>query len=185
MPTEEDVEAIRVAIREASRLAWTELRSAKPSESFYYFGLWTTSVVHRPAPTAVSCEGLAAVASEYAARGSDASEEDLRWSHCDSPYDLFGDHHFASVAELFIAIGDPYERPDAVNEALLDALVGALADLDREGFFGVGSERDRVVVNVTMPGEEDELSILSRARKLNPRSALRLYERDHGAEQAD
>jgi methyl-accepting chemotaxis protein I, serine sensor receptor len=46
-----------------------------------------------------------------------------------------------------------------------------------QGFFGWGAERDRIAVNVTMPGNEDEESIVARGRMLNPSSALGQYGR--------
>ncbi|MFF0451432.1 DUF4303 domain-containing protein [Streptomyces sp. NPDC004609] len=177
-PGAQEIERIRASVREASQRAWTGLRRARPSESYYYFGLWTTGVIHRPAPTACSSEGLTRVSADYAARGMEVAAGDLRWSEADSPYDLFGDGHFAAVEALFACLGDPYDRPEEVNEALLRALVGALKDLDREGFFGTGSERHRIVVNVTLPGDEDEVSMVERARGLNPAPALRQYEKD-------
>ncbi|MFI6289080.1 DUF4303 domain-containing protein [Streptomyces sp. NPDC051018] len=177
-PGAPESERIRGSVREASRRAWTAPRRARPAESFSSYGLWPAGVLHRPAPTACSSEGPARVSADYAGRGAGAGADDLRWSGADSPYDLFGDEHFAAAAALFADLGDPYERPEEVNGALLRALVGALADLDREGFFGTGSERHRVVVNVPLPGDEDEESMVARARGLNPVPARRRYEKD-------
>lgn len=149
-----------------------------PEDSFYYYGLWTTGAIHRPAPTACSIEGLATVTSQYCANGSSPSDVGLKWAESDSPYDLFGDEYFVEVEALFDELGNPYDRPLEVTKALLECIIQALGDLDREGFFGIGAARDKVVINVTMPGEEEEASVLARARKLNPASALREYEKD-------
>ncbi|MFP3380346.1 DUF4303 domain-containing protein, partial [Bacillus sp. SIMBA_069] len=118
---------------------------------FYAFGLWTSPVAHRPAPTASSVEGLRDAVDAVRAGGSDLSERDLRWDVNASPYDLFGDEHFARLDPLFETWGSPYDRAVAVNAALLAAMEGALADLDADGFFGTGRERDAVVLAVTMP----------------------------------
>lgn len=104
--THHNLAELRDAVTEAARQAWTELRTTRPLESFYYFGLWTTGVVHRPAPTASSIEGLRHVTDGYQAKGSTRSEVDLRWSEADSPYDLFGDEYFGRVEEIFDATGD-------------------------------------------------------------------------------
>jgi len=171
---------VRAAIREAARAAWTDLRREHP-ESFYYFGLWTTPLAHRPVPTAISAEGQARVVDDYRMRGMVVSRDELRWAENDSPFDLFGDEGFAEVERLFDTFGNPYDRPRAVNEALFEAITGALADLDAEGFFGTGTERDTVVVNVTMPGHDEADELLASARALNPASALSLYEADWSA----
>lgn len=168
---------LRAAIRDAARAAWTRLRQEHP-ESYYYFGLWTTPLAHRPAPTALSVEGLARTVDDYRARGMSVTEDELRWAENDSPFDLFGDEEFAGVEAQFDAFGNPYERPREVNAALFDAISGALVDLDAEGFFGTGEARDRVVVNVTLPGHDRPADLLESARGLNPPGALLRYEAD-------
>lgn len=57
----------------------------------------------------------------------------------------------------------------------------ALRDLDREGFFGTGSERFATVINVIAPWEEDEDIILARAAGLNPAQSLLKLRHDLGA----
>src|SRR4051812_25190597 len=176
--TMDDFAAIRSAIADAAREAWTQLRAEHPTDDFYYFGLWTTPVAHRPAPTACSDEGLR-IAAESSRRGATPAElSELRWAVNASPYDLFGDLAFARLEPLFEACGDPYDRPRPVNEALLRAMEGALADLDAEGFFGSGEERQRIVLNVTMPAHERPADALESARRLNPAGALTQYEAD-------
>lgn len=174
------VHSIRETVREACRKAWTELRDACPEETFYYFGLWTTAALHQPAPTACSVEGLQRIVAEAATQPRPwAAERELRWSESESPYDLFGyDEFFGQVERLFADLGDPYEFSDELRTALANALTGALADLDREGFFGVGTARESVVINLSFPGEGDEADTVARARQLNPPSALHQYELD-------
>lgn len=174
----DDVARLRSALRAAARSAWTALRAERPSETFYYFGLWTTPLAHRPAPTACSLEGLERAVERCRAEGADVDADDLRWAVNDSPYDLYGDRLFADVEPLFDAFGSPYERSARLNAALLDAMIGALADLDAEGFFGVGPERDAVVVNVTLPGRDTAAELVASARRINPPGALARYETD-------
>ena len=177
----DDVAHIRSALRAAARSAWTALRAERPSETFYYFGLWTTPLAHRPAPTACSLEGLELAVERCRAEGVEVDAGELRWAVNDSPYDLFGDRLFAEVEPLFDALGGPYERSSELNAELLDAMVGALADLDAEGFFGVGASRDAVVLNVTTPGHDTEAELLASARRINPPGALVRYEADLAA----
>ena len=141
----DDFARIRSAIADAAREAWTRLRDEHPDDDFYYFGLWTTPVAHRPAPTACSSQGLRLAAASYGVAGASVEFDALRWDVNSSPHDLFGDEFFARLDPLFEAFGDPYDRPRATNRALLGAMEGALADLDADGFFGVGccTERGR------------------------------------------
>lgn len=169
---------IRSALAEAAHAAWTHLRVDRPGERFYYYGLWTSPLAHRPAPTACSEEGLRSAVTASAADGIAADGDDLRWVVNASPYDLAGDARFARIEPLFEELGDPYERSREVNVALLAAMEGALADLDADGFFGRGAARDAVVLNVTMPAHEHPLEALESARRLNPPAALVRYAAD-------
>ena len=179
----DDFARIRSAIADAAREAWSRLRDERPDDDFYYFGLWTTPVAHRPAPTACSEQGLRRAAETSRAEGVHVALDELRWAVNASPYDLFGDAHFAHLEPLFEAQGDPYDRPRPVNEALLGAMEGALADLDAEGFFGTGAERREVVVNVTMPAHERPCEALESAGRLNPAGALKRYQADLSSSQ--
>ncbi|WP_236609497.1 DUF4303 domain-containing protein [Leifsonia xyli] len=109
--TPESLTLIRMAVREAARDAWNALRTAHPDDTFYYFGLWTTPLAHRPAPTAASIEGLDRAVAELRADGVERRPEELRWSVNDSPYDLYGDEHFRPVAALFEEFGYPVRPP--------------------------------------------------------------------------
>ncbi|WP_431245825.1 DUF4303 domain-containing protein [Leifsonia xyli] len=174
----DDFAHIRSAIAGAARTAWTALREEHPADDFYYFGLWTSPVAHRPAPTACSEQGLLRAVEEHRADGVGVDADALRWAVNASPYDLFGDEAFAELEPLFERVGDPYDRSREENESLFEAMVGALADLDAEGFFGTGARRDTVVVNVTMPAHERPRDAIESARRLNPPSALVRYEAD-------
>lgn len=176
----DDFARIRSAIAASAREAWTRLRDEHPGDDFYYFGLWTTPVAHRPAPTACSTQGLWLATASYGEAGT-SGESSLRWDVNSSPHDLFGDELFARLDPLFEALGDAYDRPRATNQALLEAMEGALADVDADGFFGVGAARLAVVVNVTMPAHERPGDALESARRLNPAAALERYEADLAA----
>lgn len=178
VPSSAPYDVVRLAIREAARSAWNDLRTLHPGESFYYFGLATTAQSHRPAPTAASYDGLAGTVAGYRRQGVELLPDELRWSELESPFALFGDVHFGEVGRLFDSFGPPFERSAAVNGRLREAMIAALAELDAEGVFGVGAQRDAVVVNVTVPGGCDTALELATARRLNPPAALDRYEDD-------
>ena len=173
------------AIREAARQAFEAVRSANPHEHFYYFALVTTGDALRPGPCACSLEGLERALERYRAKGSAFGAEVLRWSEADSPYHLHGDEHFRHVEALLLRDGDHRALSEVAYEEevarRLQAMEDALRDLDREGFFGTGSERFAVVINVIAPGEEDEDAILDRAARLNPAESLVQLRHDLGA----
>lgn len=169
-------DSLRNSIREATRHAFVAVRTAHPREHFYYFALVTTGDALRPAPSACSLEGLRRTLAQYRAKGSAVGADILRWSEADSPYHLFGDEHFRHVEALFLRRGDHRSLPEPAYEEEVarrfQSMEDALHDLDREGFFGVGSERFEVVINVVAPGEEDEDTILARSARLNPTESL-------------
>lgn len=166
-------------MRDAAEQAFSAVRDEHPLERFYYFALVTTADALRPGPSASSVEGLARIVD---AQGCPAA--DLRWSEADSPYNLYGDEYFAEVEQLFLSVGEHRRWPPADYELEVRnryaAMEGALHDLDRSGFFGVGPERFKVVINVVAPGAEWEDAILERASRLNPPESLRQLMEDLG-----
>jgi Domain of unknown function (DUF4303) len=172
------------AIREAAGRAFSSLRQAYPSDDFYYFALVTTSDALRPGPSASSMQGLERTFTDYRARGFASEPADIRWSEADSPYDGFGDEHFAEVEQLFLAHGDHRDLPGSEFEAEVArrwaAMEGALRELDAEGFFGTGVTRERVVINVVAPGDESEETVIARAARLNPPVSLIQLRQDLG-----
>jgi hypothetical protein len=178
VPSSATYDLVRVAVREAARSAWRDLRTLHPGETFYYFGLATTAQSHRPAPTAASYDGLARTVAGYRQQGVELLPDELRWSELESPFAFFGDAHFREVDQLFDSLDEPFERSATVNGRLREAMIAALAELDAEGVFGAGAQRDAVVVNVTVPGDGDAELELASARRLNPPAALGRYEDD-------
>lgn len=156
---------------EATRAAWTELRTSYPNEHIYGFALYTTSEASYIAPTAYTEEGLAEVAARYAGEsgGDPAKEaESLRFSPCDSPRHLLGESHFAAVERVLAKMS---KNPARCIEACFDAL----SSLDAEGLFGQGSARESIVLNV-LQGDQSNRSVVENARRLNPPGVLQWFE---------
>lgn len=175
-------EELRTAIRAAASAAFSAVRAAHPSDTFYYFALVTTEDGLRPGPSASSLEGLAHALEKYERAGRPVEPADLRWSEADSPYNLYGDEHFSEVERLFLEGGDHRDLPVAEYHAELakrfGAMEGALLDLDRAGFFGKGAERQAVAVNLVAPGDWSEKETLAQAARLNPPESLRQLRED-------
>lgn len=169
---------LSAAIAEAAQRAFTQVRAENPAERFYCFALFASGVVGVIEPTCMGEQGLRDEAQEAVDAGGGSLETnltELRWSPVDSPYYLHGEEHFAEVQRLLDARPDPYELDDdeaeAEVQARLEACFDALAQLDREGFFGRGVERDRVLVTV-LRGDQSDRSQLRNARRLNPATVV-------------
>ncbi len=162
IPTEFDLES---EIVEATRKAVSELFSQHPG-LFYYCALITSGEAHSPYLVAWSEEALAeAITAE---ENPNEAREELKWSYADSPYCFFGEEHFKGVNDLFS------RRPDVSQkeyEIRLQAMERAIAKLDKEGLFGTGAARQRIVVNVeVMP---PDLTNTERAIRLNSPEAIK------------
>lgn len=165
IPKEIDIE---LEIKKATRKAALELFSIFPGH-FYYFSLITTGEGHPPFISAWSTEALDEVAE------NEQDKQELKWSYADSPYCCFGEREFSKVESLFSLrpdIGKIESESDRNNELVIrySAMENALRSLDNEGIFGVGSEREGIVINVeVMPPDHTNTE---RAKRLNPMSAL-------------
>lgn len=152
-PTRADlVEALEAATGAAVKRLFRE----HAGEHFYYVALVTTGEALAPVLSAWSTEALDQAAAE--AQGPDARAE-LEWSYADSPYHAYGEDLFGEVRRLFIAFARDCELRIA-------AMVEAIERLDRNGAFGTGADRARLLVNVeVMPPDHTNAE---RARRLNP-----------------
>jgi Domain of unknown function (DUF4303)/PQQ-like domain/WD domain, G-beta repeat len=167
------------AIADAARRAFTQVRVENPAERFYCFALFASGVVGVIEPTCMGEQALREEAQDAVDAGGGSLETnltELRWSPVDSPYYLHGEEHFAEVQRLLDARPDPYEldgdaEAKAEVQARLEACFDALAQLDREGFFGRGEQRDRVLITV-LRGHQSDRSLLRDARRLNPATVI-------------
>src|ERR687888_45553 len=146
MPRMPDDSVLTQAIADAARRAFTQVRAENPAERFYCFALFASGVVSVIEPTCMGEQALREAAQDAVDAGGGSLEShlaQLRWSPVDSPYHLHGEEHFGEVQRLLHARPDPYELDDdaeaeAEVQARLQACFDALAQLDREGFFGRG-----------------------------------------------
>lgn len=164
--------ALADAITNAARNAVVELFRERPNDTFYYISLITTGEGHSPCLTAWSWEKLAETV--QAEGGNDQLTADLKWSYADSPFYCFGESYFNVVKQLFNSrstFGDRDSTSDGCELDLrLKGMEAAMATLDAEGLFGVGTERFGIVINAeVMPPDH---SNVERAKRLNPPEAL-------------
>ena len=158
---------LRFLLTDAARAAFGELRNDHPGEAFYGFALGLLPATAEVTAAANTEEGLIRTATRYASDGygqveSLASHEpgSLRWRTADWEHRSVGVEYFAEANVLIVETVDPQDPGDVV-----DALVGALRDLNREDFFGWGPERDAVVALIETG---DPADLMELARDVNP-----------------
>lgn len=155
------------AIADAMRKTLRKLYAEHPGE-YYYISLVTTGQGHPPVFAAWSKEALqAAVESSI---DPVLALEDLEWSYANSPYLGFGEEYFQEVNRLFSKRTELIGLSSKETNDRLRAMENAVAKLDKEGLFGVGDERLKVVVNAeVMP---PDFTNTERAKRLNPAEAI-------------
>lgn len=158
---------LRGLLTDGARATFGELREGHPDEACYGFALELSAGGATVVASANTEEGLLRTAARYAADGYGSVESlvsdapaSLRWRTADWEYRSVGAEHFVAANVLIAETVDPGDPHEVV-----DALVGACRDLNREDFFGWGPERDAVVVLV-LTG--DPADLLELARDVNP-----------------
>ena len=141
------------------------------NEQFYYYAFIFDSGFH-PYISAWSYEAL-----EKSIIDNKITEEDAiwwKWDYSDSPYVIYGyDEFFQEVNVLLderkngLSIDELYDDEWSIR---IFSMEEAMRRLDNAEFFGVGNEREMVVINVEIaPPDSKEYD---RALRLNPMSPL-------------
>jgi hypothetical protein len=165
------------------REAWRALRAAHPGERFYSFGFYTAALAEYLMVTASSEEGLSRVTAEYVQRDGGDPElrrASLRWSPGDSPLHLEGEGLLPRSTALRDAGPDPYEDSPEADETVslvYEEAVKGLVALDREGAFGTGEARSRIVLGIWCGDQSDEERV-EFARALNPPEVVDRFARE-------
>jgi hypothetical protein len=162
------------AIEAATAKAVQKLFSEHPGH-YYYLSLITTGDALAPTLAAWSEESLDK-AVNYAP-DKEKARWFLKWSYADSPFCCFGDEFFEPIRKLFARRPNIHSLNDADYQAeydlRLDAMEAAMARLDKQGIFGTGQDRLRIVVNVeVMP---PDYTNTTRAKRLNPSQAIQTW----------
>jgi hypothetical protein len=197
-----DSPLLQSTLRDELRAAWLKIRDAHAQEKLYGFGVFTTDSASYLMVTAFSEGGLDAAVTKYLAsqrgKGSDPAlqRQTLRWSAADSPLHEAGSGLLPNsdkiVQELdfegrwqadddagdddddFDDDFDDDELPDPEVEEVFQVVVQVLKELDREGLFGTGAERERLVLSV-WEGDQSNVSRYAYAKALNPPAVSRRF----------
>jgi hypothetical protein len=156
-------------LKEILRTAWKRIVGKSAGERAYAFGLYTNDAAQYMYPFLLGEKGLEKIAKEYVTRGSYTAADaarNLRWSTADSAYEL------SEQTYEFDDRPDVYDLSDtaAAREThyRLNAAATALKELDKEGVFGRGEDRQNITLYIE-GGDVNREWILKWAKKVNPR----------------
>ena len=174
----------------AAKAVFTELLRARPTESFYVFGLWTDDSLQFLHPMANSEEALTQQVRYYQEKvdpkyGITSSDASLRWSYGDWSGDCDEGGHFDGIndqlSEFFDLMCDADEDDEESENAFMDeinvlinAIASGLKRLDMDGFFGAGAARDKITLMIV--GDLAPDFVEATVRALNPPAVLERYQ---------
>jgi hypothetical protein len=172
-----DTEALYQALKSATRQTFEAVQRQHTNEQFYAFALYTEGLGAYLSPTSNTEEALI-----RSAAGSDFEPIELRWNPCDWEYHLEGEEAFTAVQQLLTEV-DPYQQPDDDTDGdvetqaqqVFETSLRVLKELDAEGLFGHGADREKVVINL-FKGDQEEDERLAWAQQLNPPPVWKRYE---------
>ena len=184
-------------LRTELRAAWATIHGAHAQEQLYGFGVYTTDSASYLMATAFSETALASsVAHSLASKRGQGRDPELqratlRWSPCDSPLhgegesllpesdrivqeleleDSSEDDDDDDFDEDFDGDDDDFledeDRDPAVDEVFAIA-VQVLQEMDRDGLFGSGAEREHLVLGI-WKGDQSNVERYEFAKLLNP-----------------
>ncbi|MEY4764237.1 MAG: hypothetical protein RI907_910 [Pseudomonadota bacterium] len=174
--------ALKNALVNDLRGAWQKLRLLHPQDRFYGFGLYTTDNASYLFATAFTEEGLSAISATYCKKygGDPCTQSDsLRWSPCDSPLHLEGGDFTNSerIKDEILNRHQDEDNTDEPEQEVFNAALEALLELDKQGLFGAGPVRDKLLLNIWKGDQSDEERIAF-ARALNAASAVDRFEKE-------
>ena len=190
-------------LRAELRAAWTAIHAAHAQDGLYGFGVYTTDSASTLTVTAFSEAGLdAAVADLLASKRGQGRDPALqrqsqRWSPADSPLHEEGADLLPESNQLVQELeaeadedddfeGDDFDEDadfadvddgedlDAAAAEVFEIVVQALQEMDEEGLFGAGAERERLVLCV-LKGDQSNLERHDFAKMLNPAAVAKRF----------
>ena len=172
MCAEKDNEELIEALVKAAKAAFLSLKETT-KEHFYFYAFIFDEGLH-PYISAWSYEALEQSMIER--QIPDEEKSWWKWDSADSPYVDYGyDEFFGEVSEFLDKRADGLSDDELYgNEwaVRIDSLEEAMKRLDSLGLFGIGKERERVVINVEQAPPDEDGSEYNRALRLNPSSDL-------------
>ncbi|MGK5040231.1 DUF4303 domain-containing protein [Janthinobacterium sp. GB1R12] len=164
-PAAFDFALLQSLVADAARLAFDCVRRAHRDQHIDAFALVSDDSAMTIGPMANSREALAA--SEYG--------EEMRWNPAEWAFDE-GGAYFDSAYRLLLQAhrGLPFDVAFVTfRTGVFDACIAALAQLDAEGYFGTGAQRDGSVLLFEVSDSEPVEGAMAR---LNPPAVVARFE---------
>lgn len=195
-PSAQSAEGLRSLIRDWARESFKTIQIRRADERFYAFALYTDDGAMTVCAAASTEESFqrrlqndaeqehsfdaVAYAREYRSDEASDHRKFLRWATTEWEYAGFDvpEHEELHAAMSKVDLWEIYGREGVSRPLtyLTRLMTDVLADLDREGAFGVGAERERVVLFVSVADSDACTFIENRsAKRLNPAPMLSEY----------
>lgn len=171
---------LRQAFKQDLSAAWTYSRTKHPDQTPYAFILYGVEggPVPHLGPHVLTEESLTQVAQRYVEQGHHETLEEarkaLRYSVADSPHFAELEYRVPTVDALMEPHAEALDE-DAGFLLLVKAGMQALSDLDAEGLFGTGADRERLLLTVIF-ADSDRDWTTSSAKRLNPKATFKRFQ---------
>lgn len=179
--------AIRSALRSAAEDFLKRVSKKHPNETRYGF-LFETSCEGFSAHGAVGTEeGLTRFASQYVKEeGGDLDEvrQEFRWGSTEDAWYQQPDAAFEAVNEL-LGQAEEQELYETYDGTLEELCIEALKEMDADGVFGIGTDREKIVLGVCyIGGDNSAKEFLGWAKQVNPSKVYRRLRKEYLSESA-
>ncbi|QDV18556.1 hypothetical protein Pan153_32150 [Gimesia panareensis] len=158
-----------------ARATWHELRQSRPDESFYLFGFSTDS-------DTTDLILFANTEEQFAGENDSPEYPILKWCvNEESELHHVGRKHIDDLAKeinRFVFEPDPSEAAFEDRKArLMQIFEQVLVELDSEGLFGQGEERQQMMLllDIVDPGEQEWEYMTEVLQRINPPESVNTY----------
>lgn len=165
-----DFDRLRYNMVQAARRTFKTFRDQQPGEQFYAFALTTDDDATGAQPAANTEESFQRAVAQYAASGSKVDAGYLRFSPDEWAYEGAEGNtaEWGKIWEMNGILSDEAPVRESKMKSL-ETMILALKDLDKEGFFGRGAQREAITLMIWISGSAQAERWQSKSVKaLNP-----------------
>jgi hypothetical protein len=176
-PSKPNPAQLRDAFKTDLASCWQFACSLHPKETPYAFALHGLEGTPHLYPYVLTEEGLTQVAKRYVSQGYhetiDEARKELRYSLEDSPYSTELEDKLPNVDRLMEPIEHTLDETEGYA-MLAKAAIEAFIALDKQGTFGKGKQREKLLLMIETIEAEKDWSLPS-VKRLNPRVVVSRY----------
>jgi hypothetical protein len=175
------LDVIRAELRSAAEKFLHEVRREHPGETLYGFLFEVSCEGFSAHGTAASEEGLTRYAERWVAdKGGKLNKlkAEFRWGSPEDAWYQEPDAVFDRVNRL-LGEAEKQELYEMYDSTLNAICIQVLKQMDADGVFGVGPERERMVIGVCyIGGDNSEKEFLGWAKQVNPASVYKRLQQE-------